>query len=488
MIPRPPFKEKVRLNIITPPESNMSHEKPNDETNNHFNSNNSNSNSNSIHSSNSNSFSSEYSFDNDEEHVTRNDNNNNNNNNNNENKMDSQNKPRHVHFDIEEDSNVSSNTNQKSGTCIYVKKRQTKPCGNELSNTLVHGSDRYCSPCRKNAVVQYLLADEIEDNCATDECRMKVLKKEPSTVRVPGDDRYCKYCLGCPDIQSRIPQQDYSSFESNNTDMNQSIDYIETSHTSPSQTSQTNDILIPNNILNDDVSPVKQSFLKCHYFTRDNLTALAASASVTGKELQTRRLQEAELITYHVRYMVEVFLLKQPNEMASLLMWIGVSTRQSLQWEIMKEKTLRSKLITFKGEVINQLIQHLNKIDIAMNRRALTALKDTICKALAEEKKNFTNVTFTLMLDAISQLATKTPLDIFILKRIRKKKGAKKLTSTKLYDAFNQWALENDHSTYKSAVSFGKALVKCREKFWKIRDTSSQNFHDGIEIVDFDLQ
>jgi hypothetical protein len=81
-------------------------------------------------------------------------------------------------------------------------------------------------------------------------------------------------------------------------------------------------------------------------------------------------------------------------------------------------------------------------------------------------KNEPSNVTFDLMVGELDIRSAKTPLAMFIQQRIQTCKGAKPLTTTAIFEAFNEWATENGQPLHKSNITFGIELGLYKEKFW----------------------
>jgi hypothetical protein len=222
------------------------------------------------------------------------------------------------------------------------------------------------------------LEKEYACDCATEGCEMHVLHRLPSSIRVDGDDKYSTNRLKrFASVQTVVQDSRVASVAKVAASISRSCD--EESHeesdesNSKSQSCDDESDNESDDSINDndvscqvnfkrliaciDSEPIKL-FTKASHFTRNDLVALMISANVKAEKLLMRPLISASIspLTIHVQYMIEVFLLNQCSEMATLLMWIADVTNQSKSWDINKEKSLCASLNKFKLAVINRLI------------------------------------------------------------------------------------------------------------------------------------
>jgi hypothetical protein len=113
------------------------------------------------------------------------------------------------------------------------------------------------------------------------------------------------------------------------------------------------------NLLEKELTPPskKKDFIQDDFYTLDDLTEFhQANGSV---EFKTRDLND--YLSFHVRYLVEVFLLQQPVELANVLLWVAAKEKKA--WTNQQQQTFpsRGELVLFKNQMVVKLITHLQK-------------------------------------------------------------------------------------------------------------------------------
>ena len=105
----------------------------------------------------------------------------------------------------ESDSFAESPTSSHQCTNVFMRGEHAgERCLQPSTTKFVHGRLRFCSKCLKQRRVKELLQSEIHDNCATSECKMKVLKRQDGSEQT---DRYCAYCSKSEDVKAEMAWQ-----------------------------------------------------------------------------------------------------------------------------------------------------------------------------------------------------------------------------------------------------------------------------------------
>ena len=321
-------------------------------------------------------------------------------------------------------------------------------CLQPSTTKLVHGRLRYCSKCLKQRRVKELLQSEIHDNCATPACKMKVLKRQDGSEQT---DRYCEHCLQSEDVKAELEWQKCS--EDNYCDNDDDSSF------SPAVFDQ---------------ATVQHCVSRMDKYTRQNLEALRDSAHV--KDLPTKLL--GQFMSFHLRYLVDVFLLGMPAEMANVLVWISRVTHQN--WNLNDRVVFEGRLFKFKSRVLDSLIATLQSIQLSGTR--FIAKRDALCTELAAQKRHLSAETISMFAFEIDQQQSETVLDQFVQQRVHHQQG-ESMTSTELFEAFCSWwstCKKKDRCPYANSVSFGKALAKCRSVSWTIRERHHKKIHCNI--------
>jgi hypothetical protein len=415
-------------------------------------------------------------------------------------------------------------------THCFFQKHCDKPLANSTSK--IHGGDRYCI----EHIVFYneTLREEILCNCATINCPLKVCRKRRADVRTAGDNRFCNSCLQKPEVQRIVTQEINfvpSAYNAEDEYWSDSDDEEEEevggkeddrgialppllpslSPTSPSllQTKPSS-VLTPSSfplpqIKHNEKEPSEESkspsatstsFLHQTKYTRDhiNTVALEAHGANFAKHLISTEL--VGFVSAHVRCMVEVLLLRLPQQTARVLAWIALETSgtpKERDWRsaalvmTADEIKLRGALFLHKKWVITELMGHIERVYQRANKALPRKVEEILAQLREERQADVTQATFDLFVTELREQhrQVKSPLTQFVEQciRINNNDNNKPLTTTQLFDAYNKWAQEHGKPLVANSSAFGKLLVKENLLTWKTDDKSSNKTrHYGISI------
>jgi hypothetical protein len=406
-----------------------------------------------------------------------------------------------------------------------------KHCDNPIANnnTLkVHGGDRYCI----EHIVFYnkTLREEILCDCATVNCPLKLCKKRRADVRIAGDNRFCNSCLQKPEVQRIVTHEPHFVPSAYNVEDEYWIDSDEDDEEEDEVGGKEGDrgIVLPPLLLSSSPVPLQTkpssvltppsaqrqiednknkspsiskssatSFLYQTKYTRDHINTVALEAHGANFVKHLISTELAGFVSAHIRCMVEVLLLRLSQQTARVLAWIALETSgtpkerdwrsAALVWTA-DEIKLRGALFLHKKWVITELMGHIERAYQRANKTLSCKVEEILAQLRHERQADVTQATFDLFVIELREQhrQVKSPLTQFVEQRIRindDDDSKPPLTTTQLFDAYNEWAQEHGKPLVKTSSSFGKLLVKEKLLVWKTDDKSSnKTYHYGISI------
>lgn len=258
---------------------------------------------------------------------------------------------------------------QSNKTCIrkYINKKKEKVvCGKKLNRFPDRfGTERYCSTCMTKDVVQETLSAEKGEKCKSPNCFNYTKKRFEGQPLRFGEDEFCYRCFHTLIVQRYL--------EMRRTNDKNEIPYLPI------------------------VLKTSKNWLNTPFYDENNIDNFFNRNKGKSKPFT---LDMADILPFHLRYMIEIILNGIPMYEANLIIWINQNNGNELEFDLKDKKMLKYACRLIYDKAIKQLISKIKGIYVRDQEVLFVPLKQNIIEDLQAKRKKYLSIE---VIDAINK-------------------------------------------------------------------------------------